>query len=147
MGVFIIKNVSTNLVLNLTGTGLGDPLTGEVAAQPVPVDQQWVRLEQAPGPGLFTIQTNNKDKGGNGFFTAWPPIEAGAAVVYQGGAILVNLVLQDEEKGFYTINFAADQNLVLSIPGGKAGDAVKLSALVDKKPKPEANQLWVFVEV
>ncbi|KAG2352444.1 hypothetical protein BDR07DRAFT_1437634 [Suillus spraguei] len=138
MGVFIIQNVGTKLVLSLTGTELGDRLTGEVAAQPVPVDQQWVRLEQVPGLGLFTIQTSNKDKGGNGFFTAWS-FEAGAAVVYQGAAIL------DKEKNHYTINFAADQNLVLSIPGGKAGDAVKLSALVDKKPN--ANQLWAFVKV
>ncbi|KAF9017190.1 hypothetical protein BDP27DRAFT_1369309 [Rhodocollybia butyracea] len=116
-GVYTIRNTGRSLMLDLKGNSpvTGNAIQGYEANGTVA--QQWIIKRQSRTASTYSIQTNNSDAHGNGFF--FPPrYDEGEKVVYYRRAVVVNLIDagNDEYKIGYTLG---SDKLVLALPGSQ----------------------------
>ncbi|KAG2131730.1 uncharacterized protein EDB93DRAFT_932989 [Suillus bovinus] len=142
-GVYAIRNVGRNLMLDLTSdsTKEGNQIQG--FAKNGTVAQQWViKHQNEPGTPNKTvsIQSNNSGNNGNGCF-ATAKEDSDEPVVYTRQAFVVDL--SGQAGNTFTMSFTrGKKNLVLSIPSPK-NSAVKLEHHV----KGNDCQHWEFIRV
>ncbi|KAG1831546.1 hypothetical protein EV424DRAFT_155143 [Suillus variegatus] len=142
-GVYNIRNVGRNLMLDLTSdsTAEGNQIQGY--AKNGTVAQQWViKKQNEPGSvnKTVSIQSNNNGNNGNGCF-ATVKQDSDEPVVYTRQAFIVDLVARADNT--FTISYTlGNKNLVLSLPSA-SHSAVKLENHV----KGTGHQHWEFTRV
>ncbi|KAG1828487.1 hypothetical protein EV424DRAFT_507449 [Suillus variegatus] len=125
-GVYSIRNVGRNLMLDLTGNNTAEGTQIQGYPSNNTVAQQWViKRQNEPGSPnkTVTIQTSNSGNNGNGCF-ATASEDSDVPVVYTKQAFIVELVGRKDNT--YTMHYTlGSSDLVLSIPSS-SNSAVKI---------------------
>ncbi|KAG2132713.1 uncharacterized protein EDB93DRAFT_1255129 [Suillus bovinus] len=99
-GVYTIRNVGTNLMLDLTSDSTNEGNQIQVYPNNGTVAQQWmIKRQNEPGTSnkTLSIQSNNNGNNGNGCF-ATAKDAAGEPVVYTRQAFVVDLCGQADNS-------------------------------------------------
>ncbi|KAG1881366.1 hypothetical protein C8R48DRAFT_829160 [Suillus tomentosus] len=116
-GVYSIRNVSRNLMLDLRGNSTVEGTQIQGYASNHTVAQQWViKRQNEPGSPnkTVTIQSSNSGNNGNGCF-ATASEDSDVPVVYTKQAFIIELVAREDNT--YTMHYTlGSSDLVLSIP-------------------------------
>ncbi|KAG1908885.1 uncharacterized protein F5891DRAFT_1273338 [Suillus fuscotomentosus] len=142
-GVYTIRNVGRDLLLDLRDFHTTEGNTIQVWHNNSSVAQQWV-VKQQYGPvssnKTVTIQSSINGSNGNGFFAAATQ-DSDEPVVYTRQAFIVDLVPREDDT--YTISYTlGDPNLVISIPS-----ATHYEAKLENHVSGTSRQQWEFTRV
>ncbi|KAF9061615.1 hypothetical protein BDP27DRAFT_1452143, partial [Rhodocollybia butyracea] len=121
-GVYTIRNTGRNLMLDLGSyfPVVGNSIQGYEANGTVA--QQWIIKRQSRTASTYSIQTNNGDGYGNGFFFPHR-YDEGEKLVYSRWAVIVNMIDAGNEEYKISYTLGSDK-LVVALPGSQTEAAL-----------------------